>query len=137
MSSDPTPPDDDDGLSARAERLAAKVEGLTMQVGQLNRRAEEADRRGVRAIYALVVLGVILLVLGTVVWQQQRTAGRLEQVVQQSICPLYGLILGSYDPATREEGDKRRRYEDGFVVMRGAAAALTCTAPLVPPREEK
>lgn len=127
----------DDVLARRAELLRDQVADLTVQVRQLNERAAETERRGVHAVYALIFLGLVLLMLGTVVWQQQRTAARLEQVVQHSICPVYGLVLGGYDPETRAEGDARRRYEAGFVVMRDAFAALNCTTPLVPPREEK
>lgn len=87
---------------------------------------------GVR-IATVVVLALVAISQGVTIVFLYSTAARQERVVQQSLCPLYSLIIGSYNPNSRPAGPERAQYEQAFVLMRAARDALDCRDPLVPP----
>jgi hypothetical protein len=98
-----------------------------------------------------VVLGLLLdLVLsfavGIVLWNLSETNGRLEDQnlqVQQAVareaatrqevlCPLYGVIVGSFNPDSRPPGPQRDEYLRNFEVINGSYPKLNCANPVVP-----
>lgn len=122
------------------EELAERAEALADEVSRLNREVEKLNRRGIRAVYAVMLLFLLLGGMGILVFQQFRTSDRLEGVVQRSLCPVYGLVVGSYDPSTRPDtGPKptpRDQYVATFQVMRDGYNELQCTAPIVPKKSD-
>lgn len=141
--SDPADP------SPQARTLAWQARVLTDRVVALNESVERLDARANRSARVLavavvgVVLGLILSVAVAVTLSAQgRTDARLEaEIAEQArirsdaLCPLYALLVGSYNPGSRAEGEDRRTYEDAFVTLRAAYTALGCAAssPVVPP----
>lgn len=121
-------------LVVRVGELTEQSELLTEAVRQLRPRVEKAERVSFRTAIAAAVLLCLVVVLGWVAADQKATANRLDGVVQQSLCPLYALIVGSYDPSTRPVGQARDKYDHAFDVMRQAYTNLGCTDALVPPR---
>lgn len=87
---------------------------------------------GVR-IATVVVLALVAISQGVTITFLFANSTRVESVVQRSLCPLYDLIVGSYNPNSRPEGVERAQYEQAFVLMRAARDELECRTPLVPP----
>jgi hypothetical protein len=130
-----------DELTARAGEVRDEVAALRLEVQQLREIATRATRVSMRAVFAIVVLLVLLGVVATNVWQQHETADRLESLTQRSLCPVYGLVVGGYDPTTRAlnpdgsyAGSPRAKYDEGFDVMRAAFGELACTSTDVIPK---
>jgi hypothetical protein len=128
-------------LSRRADQLATQVDELTEEVKTLNRRQGRTERMSIRTATGLAFLTALALLVGMLAWQQLTTREQVQTLVDrevqtrdQALCPLTGLLLGSYDPSTRPPGPARDKYEEAFRVMRDAYAALGCLTPLVPRR---
>ena len=112
------------------------MDRLTVAQQQLADRMDRSDRD--RRWFTAAILAVVVIVVGVglVAVRAERTAREQEQLRNEVLCPLYGLILGGYDPTTRPEGDARQKYEDTFVIIRQGYGVLRCTSPLVPPRSD-
>lgn len=123
-------------LARSADDLTGEVRGLRLAVEQLDRRTARAELVSGRAAAAAAILLLLLGLMGWVVWQEQQTAARVESLTQRSLCPVFALVVGGYDPQTRPEGPARDRYIATFEVMRVAYDELGCVAPLVPKRED-
>ncbi len=128
-------------LASRADLLGKKVDGLTSEVSQLNRRQGRTERLSIRTAGVLALLIVLAMLVGVLAWQQWVTRDQVAQLVgrevktrDEALCPLAALLLGGYDPTTRPPGPAREQYEENFRIQREAYAALNCTNPLVPPR---
>lgn len=121
-------------LSRRAAELTDQVEKLRLAVEHLDERTKRAERATARTGVAAAVLLVLILLGGWNVHSQRQTADRLESVTQRSLCPVFGLVIGGYEPESRPAGPARDRYVETIDVMRGAYGELGCVAPLVPPR---
>lgn len=125
-----------DDLATAARELKDEVAELREAVETLTPRTVRAEfvaRVGIALALALVLGGAVL---GWNIIQQRHTSDRLESVTQSALCPVFGLLLGGYDPNTRPEGPARDQYMQTFEVMRGAHEALACRGPLVPKRED-
>lgn len=127
-------------LTAQARVLADRVGALSTAVEQLDRRTNRSEKVVIAVIIGLlldlvlsVTVAVVLLQLRDNDAQIAATQEREQHTRQDALCPLYSLILGSYNPESRPEGPARQTYIDQFKVMREAYDALDCTAPLIPP----
>ena len=129
-------------LSDRVHHLAEVIDANTLALNQVHDRQDRSERKGrFLVLGAIVLLGGFLL-LGWVAWQQHRTDERLSIVVQDSLCPVYALVVGGYDPDSRSlnpdgsyEGSARQKYIDNHQVMSRAYDQLGCAnTSLVPPR---
>jgi hypothetical protein len=127
-------------LTAQARVLADRVGGLSDAVEQLDRRTNRGEKVVIGVIVGLTLDLILSIVVGVVLIQLQgttqivsETQAREARTRQDSLCPLYRLILGTYNPDSRPEGDARQTYIDQFKIMREAYAALDCAGPLVPP----
>jgi hypothetical protein len=132
-------------LDEDVRALHDSVDQNTLALNQVHRRQDRSERKNrLFAVLTMALIGGFML-LGWTSWQQHQTAQRLSSVVDKSLCPLYGLIVGSYNPETRQlnadgtfEGSDRQKYiqsyEDPNVGMFAAADALSCQGNiLVPP----
>jgi hypothetical protein len=123
-------------MTTSDEELAERAEALADEVARLNREVEKLNRRGIRTVYAVMLLVLLLGVMGILINQQFRTSDRLEGVIQRSLCPVYGLVVGSYDPSTRPDTGPHptppEQYNATFQVMRDGYNELMCTTPIVP-----
>lgn len=129
-------PESPAGLAARVTELTDQSRLLTQAVSDLKPRVERAERVSFRTAVVGLVLIFLVFILGWVAVNQQQTASRLDNLVQHSLCPVYALVVGGYDPSTRPAGASRDTYNHTFDVMRGAYADLGCTNTLVPPRTD-
>ena len=129
-------------LDGHVTQLSDKIEANTLALNQVHERQDRSERKGrVLAMVAVALLGGFLL-LGWVAWQQHRTDERLSVVVQDSLCPVYALVVGGYDPDSRPlnpdgsfEGSPRQLYINNHLVMGQAYDRLRCqNTTLVPPR---
>lgn len=123
-------------LARSADDLRDEVKQLRLAVVQLGARTARAEKVSIRAATAAAVLLLLVGLIGWVVWQQRQTADALESLTQRSLCPVFALVVGGYDPSTRPEGPAREQYQRTFEVMRQAYGELRCASPLVPPRED-
>lgn len=130
-----------DVLHQDVQDLRTTVEGntvaeqrLALSYEQLVQRMNRSDRDRKWVVVAVLILAAMVLAGGWVLYRGEQTAREQQQLRSDVLCPLYGLILGGYDPETRPPGDARQKYEDTFVVIRQGYGVLRCTAPLVPPR---
>jgi hypothetical protein len=127
-------------LTERAKVLADRVGALSDAVEHLDQRTNRGEKAVIGVVAGLVLSVALSVIVGIVLVKQQTitdqisvTQEREAHTRQDALCPLYSLILGSYNPNSRPEGDARQAYIDQFKVMRQAYDALDCTAPLVPP----
>lgn len=125
-----------DELAARAHELRREVGELRQSVDQLHTRTERAEKISSRAVVGVGLMFVVMVLLGWVALAQQQTAEQLESLTQRTLCPVFSLFVGGYDPSTREAGPDRERYEEAFAAFRMAYAELRCITPLVPPRTD-
>lgn len=135
--SDPTPLD----LAAEVARLTRRTEELTKAVANLDGRAAKAERISKGAAFVVILSVVALLALGWVAAGQQATANRLEALIQRSLCPVFALVVGGYDPTTRQlnkdgtyTGSPREAYDQNAKVMQASYVELDCANPIVPKR---
>ena len=129
-------------LDGHVRSLGDKIEANTLALNQVNDRQDRSERKGrVLAMVAVALLGGFLL-LGWVAYQGYRTDRQVTSVVQGSLCPVFALVVGGYDPDSRPlnpdgsyEGSPRQAYIDNHLVMKDAYARLECRdTELVPPR---
>jgi hypothetical protein len=116
-------------LSVNAVKLARNVAALNASIDGLHRRTARSER-----VIALTIIGLCLdlaltLIAAFLVWTQFDTTSRVD-----AVCPLYAVIIGSYNPDTRAAGEARDSYNQAFDIMRDGYARLKCRNPIVPPR---
>lgn len=134
-----------DELAAAAAELKEEVAGLKLAVEQLTERTCRAERASFRTMFAAVILLVVVALLGWSTYAEFQTAARLDAVINNALCPVYALFVGSYDPSTRPlnpdgsyKGSPREKYDAAFLSPQGinaAYASLRCTTVVVPKRE--
>lgn len=131
-------------LVTQAQALADTVGVLANAVDNLNKRTGKTERTTIFVALGLAVDLVLSVAVAVLVSSQISVAGGLQSAIdrealtrQDALCPLYGLLLGSYNPQSRAEGSARDQYNQVFEVMRGAYASLDCANPVVPPRVDQ
>lgn len=127
-------------LKAKLGDLLVKIDGLTQAAEHLTPRVDEVERTGRRARAALWILAVFVVILaalgallGKVIVDQQDTTVQLTRVVQESLCPVFALLIGGYNPESRPEGAARDAYNQQFAQFSASYQALTCRNGIVPP----
>lgn len=128
-------------LTSQAKALADTVEKCIVAIDGLDRRSTRNERVVVATVFGLaldVVLSILVAFLVSNLFgvngQLQAAIAREAVVRQQALCPLYGLLLGSYNPTSRAEGKDRDSYNAAFVTLRDGYNVLDCVNPIVPPR---
>lgn len=113
-------------LTDETTKLRVATEGIVPTVQAEQRRSRTT--RILLGVQALVLLIVALLglALWDVVRQQDRTT-------QQAFCPVFGLLLGGYNPESRPPGPDRDAYNATFATFTTSYQALECDSPIVPP----
>lgn len=129
-----------DRLLEQAKVLADRVGGLSEAVEQLDRRTNRSEKVVIGVVVGLVLTIALAIALGIGFIQLRVTAddvaeteARETRTREETLCPFFSLVLGSYNPDSRPEGEARQIYVEQFEAMRLGYAALECTAPLVPP----
>lgn len=129
-----------DRLLEQAKVLADRVGALSDAVALLDIRTNRSERVVIGVIIGLALTIVLAIALGIAFIQLHSNAATLAatqerelRTRQEALCPLYGLILGSFNPQSRPEGEAREKYIKQFEVMRTAYDVLDCAGPLVPP----
>lgn len=130
-----------EALGRRAVELAEHVGKLRLAVDSLARRTDRSEK-----ILAVTVAVLVLVVVlsGAVMWtmhvqqvQQDQLADNQAQaraIRDGALCPLFALILGSYQPGSRPSPQAQQTYDDAYAQMRTIYQNLACTTPIVPPR---
>lgn len=131
-------------LAIQAKALADTVGVLAEAVDNLNRRTNKTERNTILVALGLGVDLVLSIAVAVLVTSQISVAGDLQSAIaretstrQDALCPLYGLLLGSYNPTSRAEGAARDQYNKAFQVMQAAYNSLDCATPVVPPRVDQ
>lgn len=131
-------------LVTQAQALADTVGVLANAVDNLNKRTGKTERTTIFVALGLAVDLVLSVAVAVLVSSQISVSGDLQSAIaretstrQDALCPLYGLLLGSYNPASRAEGTARDQYNEAFRVMRGSYDSLDCVNPVVPPRVDQ
>lgn len=131
-------------LVTQAQALADTVGVLADAVDNLNRRTGKTERTTIFVVLGLAVDLVLSVAVAVLVSSQISVSGDVQAAIareastrQDALCPLYGLLLGSYNPTSRAEGTARDQYNEAFRVMRGAYDSLDCATPVVPPRVDQ
>lgn len=127
-------------LHSDARALNNTTEANTAALNRVHERLDRSDKDRRRFITALIALAMLAAFLGVEAVRLEGAIRGQDQLRADVLCPLYGLILGGYDPDSRDpdgtKPDARRKYEETFVVIREGYAALGCTNALVPPRTD-
>lgn len=130
-------------LASRASELADEVGKLRIATDSLTRRTLRSEK-----VIAITVVGLVLDIMLSlaVMWayhvqaeQSDQLAANQEQarkVRDDALCPLFSLILGTYDPTTRPPA-ARKSYEDAYNQMHTIYTNLACTTPIIPPRTDQ
>lgn len=127
--------------------LAGRASELADQVGQLRIATDSLTRRTLRSerVITITVIGLVLDIMLSlaVMWayhvqsvqSDQLAANQAEgvKIRDGALCPLFALILGTYDPTTRPP-EAQKTYTDAYNQMRGIYTNLACTTPIIPPR---
>lgn len=139
-------------VEATEARLQKSVDDLHESVETQNLHNKNKISWAIGAAAFAVILSALVTVgyfkqletsnrLVAVIEQQAQTTQRLEALIRQQeilrfqvLCPLYKVLLGSYDPETRKAGPDRDKYEQVFSEMRDQYAVLQCVGDLAPPR---
>jgi hypothetical protein len=135
-------------LGVKVDDLGVKVDRQTEALQELGERQTRTEKVSTRTAVAAVIAIAILAAAGWLGYKQVVTSGQLAQVVaeqqraaedqrrvvQDALCPVFGLLIGGYDPTTRPEGPARDQYEQTYATFRKSYDALHCTSQLVPPR---
>jgi len=129
-----------DRLIEQAKVLADRVGALSDAVDHLDRRTNRSERVVIGVVIGLA-LCIVLSVAMAITFIQIRvtadavaeTQARETRTREETLCPFFSLVLGSYNPNSRAEGEARQTYIEQFEAMRRGYAALDCTGPIVPP----
>jgi hypothetical protein len=131
-------------LTEQAKALTDEVAGLTLAVEHLDRRTNRNEKVQAFVVFGLLLDLVLSVAVGLVVGNQiaaandVKTAVEREQVTRnQGVCPIYALLLGSYNPNTRIEGPDRDAYIKIFQNIDASYRALECKQAPVPPRADQ
>jgi hypothetical protein len=129
-----------DDLVQQAKVLADRVGAFSVAVEQLDHRTNRSEKIVVVVVAVLVLTLLLALIVGAVLIQQRETqqdvtaaVARESKTRQEGLCPLYALLLGTYKPESRPEGEARQLYIEQFQIMRTAYATLDCKGRVVPP----
>lgn len=131
-------------LTEQARLLGERIAGLSLAVEQLDRRTNRSEKITIGVVFGLILDLILSVAVALVLGAQFSTNAkledantRLEATVTEGICPVYGLVLGSYNPLTRKEGAERDAYVQSFKVMNEAYKSLKCPTAIVPPRSDQ
>ena len=131
-------------LAVQAKALADTVGVLAGAVDNLNARTNRTERTTILVALGLAIDLVLSIAVAVLVWSQISVSTDLQVAIaresstrQDALCPLYGLLLGSYNPESRAAGPARDQYNQAFVTLRNGYDSLDCANPIVPPRVDQ
>lgn len=131
-------------LTEQAKALTDEVAGLTLAVEHLDHRTNRNERVQAFVVFGLLLDLVLSVAVALVVGNQIAASNDLKVAVQheevtrnQGVCPIYSLLLGSFNPATRAEGPDRDAYIKIFQNIDASYRALECKQAPVPPRADQ
>jgi hypothetical protein len=135
-----------DELKRRAAQLDSDVRDLnntteanTAALDRIHERLDRSDKDRRRFITALIALAMLAGFLGVEAVRLEQAIRAQNQLRGEVLCPLYGIFLGAYDPASRDNNpdpQAREKYEDAYQKIRGGWQVMQCTDPVVPPRSD-
>lgn len=127
-------------LSHEITDLTDRIDGNEVRAREEAKLAREEAKRAARTRIALAIIGVIVLAIAFIAWQnyrtnedQRATAAQQESLIRDFICPSTALLVGGYRPDSRPAGDARDAYSDSIDGLRLARERLSCGDELVPP----
>lgn len=131
-------------LTEQAKVLGDRVASLTLAVDQLDRRTVRNERIQMWVVFGLLLDLVLSIAVALVVANQFSAAADIKAAVEreattrnQGVCPVYALLVGGYNPASRAEGADRDAYIQTYKTIRDAYTALECKQAPVPPRSDQ
>lgn len=126
-------------LIEQAQALASNLSALSKAVEKLDTRSNRNEKITFVAVIGLVLDLILSVIVAIVLSNQVSTAGSLQATIdreaqtrQQALCPVYGLVLGGYNPNSRAAGPDRDAYIQSFKVMTDAYDTLDCAGGLTP-----
>jgi len=126
-------------LASQAKLLTERVAELALSVDQLDRRTTRSERVTAGVVFGLLLDLVLSIAVAFVLSNLFQTNDRLEAAIereaqtrQEVLCPLYGLIVGAYNPTSRPEGPQRDEYVRNFQVIMDSYPKLSCATVVVP-----
>jgi hypothetical protein len=129
-----------DRLIEQAKVLADRVSGLSTAVEHLDQRTNRSERAVIVVTIILALCIILSIALGIAFIQLRSTALTVAETQEreritreETLCPFFSLVLGTYNPNSRAEGPARQTYIEQFEAMRRGYDALDCTGPLIPP----
>lgn len=123
-------PDPSEVIAAGAEALERSVRDLTAEMKVQNQRGK-ANRRWIYVVVlGLIINAVIIGIMIAVIDGVQSNSDRIEQVQTRTsnnvLCPLYALILQSYNPNGPTAKVDPAGYEKTFQIIRTGYTTLEC-----------
>jgi hypothetical protein len=126
-------------LVDQAKSLADKVSALALSVDQLDRRTSRSEKITVGVVLGLLLDLVLSVAVAVVLTQLFVTNDRLEasiqregQTRQEVLCPLYELIVSTFNPESRPPGPARDQYVQSMQVIIDSYPRLDCANPVTP-----
>lgn len=126
-------------LAEQAKTLRDAVSALALSVEHLDRRTTRSEKITAAVVLILLIVLILAVAVGIVLAQQFATNNRLEasiqreaQTRQEVLCPLYGLIVGTYNPESRPPGKARDEYVRSAKVILDSYPRLDCANPVTP-----
>lgn len=131
-------------LTDQAKALGDRVASLTLAVDQLHRRTDRTERVQAFVVFGLLLNLLLCVAVALVVVNQISASADLRAAIQreevtrnQGVCPIYSLLLGSFNPTSRAEGPDRDAYIKIFKSIDASYRALECKQAPVPPRADQ
>jgi len=126
-------------LAEQAKLLGDKVNALALAAEQIERRTTRSERVTTGVVVGLLLDLVLSIAVAVVLAQLFATNHRLEDAIereaqtrQEVLCPLYGLIVGAYNPESRPPGPARDEYLRSTKVILDSYPKLNCANPVTP-----
>lgn len=130
-------------LREQAKVLSDNIGILSLAVTQLDRRTNRTERIQGWVVFGLILDLLLSVAVSFVVAAQFSTNATLQGAIdreartrQEALCPLYSLLVGSYNPNSRTEGTDRDQYNFVFDQLRSGYESLDCKLQPAPPRSD-
>jgi hypothetical protein len=124
-----------DRIPEIVERITALLDETTLLRIATEAVVPSVERETKRGKYTRIAVGLLGLIVavqtvfGILLFQALSTQDATNQRV---LCPVFSLLVGGYNPDSRQPGPDRDAYNAQFSIMRSSYLELNCRGGFVP-----